>query len=114
MRKVFYLLLAVLFLGACSPKEAHNTIPIDKGNYVEYVPLYTAEEYLSTTADDDNINVVVIDTCEYIVVWTYDNHMYLTHKGNCKHCKETRERELDAIYEKLKKLYNGSNTEYLY
>lgn len=68
MRKVFYLLLAALFLSACSPKETHNTIPIDKGNYIEYVPLYTAEEYLSTTIDGSNVNVVVIDTCEYIVV----------------------------------------------
>lgn len=114
MKKILYLLLAVFLLGACAPKETHKTMPIDKGDYIDYVPLYTADEYLSTAIDGNNVNVVVIDSCEYIVVWTYDGHMYMTHKGNCTHCKEVREKELDALYEKLTHQNNGSTTEYFY
>lgn len=32
--------------------------------------------------------VVVIDSCEYLITQYYNANAALTHKGNCKYCKE--------------------------
>jgi hypothetical protein len=52
----------------------------------------------------DHIEVIVIDSCEYIVGdddGGYNGGIYLTHKGNCKFCKK---RMYDMIHH-----YNEDN-----
>lgn len=55
-------------------------------------------------------SVVVVDNCEYIVK-TIDiakgfreatQSGYLAHKGNCRFCKERRQKELKELIEQLK------------
>ena len=55
-------------------------------------------------------NVIVVDDCEYIVK-TIDTDKYcrsatqsgyLAHKGNCRFCKERRQKELEELVIKLK------------
>ena len=41
-------------------------------------------------------HVVVIDSCEYIK-WNYG----MSHKGNCKFCKQRREKEYEAFLEDI-------------
>lgn len=41
------------------------------------------------TGSSNNPSIITIDSCEYIV-WGY----WLAHKGNCRFCKERREKEL--------------------
>lgn len=45
----------------------------------------------------DNPYVDVIDSCEYIC-WNYR----MAHKGNCRFCKERRQKELEELIIKLK------------
>ena len=52
-------------------------------------------------ATNDGTIVVVIDSCEYIRQHTYLNDIH-THKGNCKFCKERRQKELKELVIKLK------------
>jgi hypothetical protein len=45
-------------------------------------------------------HVIILDSCEYYSdTRTYD----LTHKGNCRFCKERRQKELEELVEQLKK-----------
>lgn len=39
------------------------------------------------TSDGDGFNVVVVDSCEYLIR-TSGYQGYLAHKGNCKFCAE--------------------------
>ena len=41
--------------------------------------------------------VVIIDSCEYVHMWKR-----LAHKGNCRFCKERRQKELEELVIKLK------------
>ncbi len=45
----------------------------------------------------DNPYIQVIDSCEYIC-W----HSCMSHKGNCRFCKERRQKELEELVIKLK------------
>lgn len=41
-------------------------------------------------------NIVIIDSCEYLIkdeTAGYSGYGYFAHKGNCRYCKERRERE---------------------
>ena len=59
-------------------------------------------EYPSIPNDNSSINspkIVTIDSCEYI---QYHLYVYeaITHKGNCKYCKERLTQLLDSIITK--------------
>ncbi len=50
-------------------------------------------------------NVVVIDSCEYLKAHNdrgYSGYGYFAHKGNCRFCKERRQKELKELVEQLK------------
>ena len=41
-------------------------------------------------------NIVVIDSCEYLIkreTWDRSRAGFFAHKGNCRFCKERKERE---------------------
>ena len=50
------------------------------------------------TSKSLTIETVVIDSCEYI-----SGYYKLAHKGNCRFCKERRQKELKELVEQLKK-----------
>ncbi len=49
------------------------------------------------TSRSISLETIVIDSCEYI-----DAYNRLAHKGNCRFCKERREKELEELVEQLK------------
>jgi len=54
------------------------------------------------SSSDDSIAIlgystVVIDSCEYVI-----SYQVLAHKGNCRFCKERRQKELEELIIKLK------------
>ena len=55
-------------------------------------------------ADDitkNDFGVCIYDSCEYLV--GYHGHRgFLAHKGNCKFCKERRQKEMEELVKKLK------------
>ena len=52
-------------------------------------------------------HVIVKDSCEYLYLSSGSGHRgYLAHKGNCKHCAEVRQREYDALVERIKEAVN--------
>lgn len=41
-------------------------------------------------------NIVVVDSCEYLIrsrTAGYGGYGYFAHKGNCRYCRERKERE---------------------
>ena len=59
-------------------------------------------EYLNSDGSYDTfksltLKTVVIDSCEYI-----KDSYRLAHKGNCRFCKERRQKELKELITKLK------------
>ena len=50
----------------------------------------------------DGVDVMTIDSCEYIRSYTYYGHYVYSHKGNCLFCKERRQKELEKLVIKLK------------
>ena len=50
-------------------------------------------------------NIVVIDSCEYLKgceTSMYIGYGYFAHKGNCRFCKERRQKELKELVKHLK------------
>ena len=67
------------------------------------------KEYKFYKKKSCNILCVVIDSCEYIVntekyayAYTEGNYTTYSHKGNCRFCKERRQKELEELVIKLK------------
>ena len=53
----------------------------------------------------NGFNIVVIDSCEYLKkadATGYQGYGYFAHKGNCRFCKERRQKELEGLVEQLK------------
>lgn len=72
MKKIILLALIALMVVGCLSKRDSNGVPYD---------------------------VHVIDSCEYID----GGHFYgIGHKGNCRFCKERRQKELEELVERLK------------
>lgn len=46
--------------------------------------------------------IIEYDSCEYIQKSSVGGFGYLAHKGNCRFCKERRQKELNYIIEQLK------------
>lgn len=78
MKKIMLLTLTALMMVGCTKKDSNGHIAINTGNA-------------------SNPEIVIIDSCEY-VQWTY----VLAHKGNCRFCKERRQKELKELVEQLK------------
>ena len=50
----------------------------------------------------DGVNIETIDSCEYIRCFTHNGFRVYSHKGNCRFCKERRQKELEELVEQLK------------
>ena len=51
----------------------------------------------------EGMQISVIDSCEYIKCYTYGIGTYTySHKGNCRFCKDRRQKELEELVIKLK------------
>ena len=49
----------------------------------------------------DGFNTIVIDSCEYLKM-TRGYAGFFAHKGNCRFCKERRQKELEKLITELK------------
>ena len=51
----------------------------------------------------EDLDIVNIDSCEYIICHTHGiNSCVYSHKGNCRFCKERRQKELEELAKQLK------------
>ena len=105
MRKIVLLIFVALIIVGCDTRT-------EEQRYNDYL---RKQKELKKRIEHQNrwngYSVIVVDGCEYIVK-TIDNHKgsrnatqsgYLAHKGNCRFCKERRQKELEKLIIKLKK-----------
>lgn len=78
MKKFILLALTALMVVGCDVKQSDGT----------YKP-YSYRTY-------------IIDSCEYVGCAMSSQYDYLAHKGNCRFCKERRQKELKELVEQLK------------
>ena len=77
MKKILLALTALVMIG-CDVKQPDRT--------------YKPSSY----------RTYIIDSCEYIGYAMGSQYDYLAHKGNCRFCKERRQKELKKLVEQLK------------
>lgn len=77
MKKIILLALTALMMVGCE-KSSYKT------QQEEIDDIYAKRTF-------------VVDSCEYITFWKSS-----THKGNCRFCKERRQKELEELVIKLK------------
>lgn len=78
IKKFILLALTVLMMIGCNVKE------------VKYEVKYKVT---------NDYYIAVIDSCEY---FKYNSSYGFQHKGNCRFCKERRQKELEELVTKLK------------
>lgn len=84
MKKIILLALAALIMVGCECKTDAEIEEAERLN---------------------GFNIVVIDSCEYLgksETYGYQGYGYFAHKGNCRFCKERRQKELEELITKLK------------
>lgn len=78
MKKIILFALTALMMVGCDVKQPDGTYK--PGSYRTYI----------------------IDSCEYVGYAMGSQCDYLAHKGNCRFCKERRQKELEELAVKLK------------
>lgn len=84
MKKIILLALTVLMMVGCEYKSDVQTVEEARLN---------------------GFYIVISDSCEYLrkdVSEGYQGYGYFAHKGNCRFCKERRQKELEELVIKLK------------
>ena len=78
MKKIILLTLTALMMASC-----YNQNDVAK------------------SVEEGDFGVCIYDSCEYLIR-TSNYRGYLAHKGNCRFCKERRQKELEKLVEQLK------------
>jgi len=104
MKKIILLALTALIMVGCDTRT-------EEQRYNDYL---REQKEIKKQVEHQNrwkgYSVIVVDNCEYIVK-TIDvskgfreatQSGYLAHKGNCRFCKERRQKELKELIEQLK------------
>ena len=93
MKKIF--ILSILFaMISCSEQPDTNIYHDAKSTDDVY------KVVISSSSIPIDLQVVVIDSCEYLIGHEYAGYRgygYLSHKGNCKYCAERIKRELQNL-----------------
>ena len=82
MKKIILLALTALMMVGC------DGIKIKEQKQIKEPPV-----------SEWHNQVIVIDSCEYI---SEETRGLVEHKGNCRFCKERRQKELNKLVEQLK------------
>ena len=92
MKKIILLALTTLMMVGCTSSEGKTKVKYQINN--------------------NGFQTIVIDSCEYLIKSEYHSkdynstewgYGYMAHKGNCRFCKERRQKELEELVIKLKK-----------
>lgn len=87
MRKIILLALISLIMAGCN-KISDEIKGVEK-----------TRQTANTDIHEWDNQIVIIDSCEYI---SEETRGLVEHKGNCRFCKERREKEMKELVEQLK------------
>lgn len=81
MKKILMVAITLLALSGCL-----GITKQEQANFKEYEKLNQLKE-IKVIDSKNGVKIYEIDSCEYIGSMDY-KHELLTHKGNCKFCKQ--------------------------
>ena len=99
--KKFILLIIEKIRKALKIDEKGNSFWQGTGMLLLVTLMITGCEYYEDPSNDysSRFKTVYIDSCEWLMSkYTYE----IAHKGNCRFCKERRQKELEELVIKLK------------
>ena len=80
-------------------------ITIKKIILLSFIILMMASCYnqndVAKSVEEGDFGVCIYDSCEYLIR-VNGGKSYFAHKGNCRFCKERRQKELEEFVEQLK------------
>ena len=91
MKKIILLALTALMMVGCTSSEGKTKV--------------------RPQTNSNGFQTIVVDSCEYLIKSEYHSknynttewgYGYMAHKGNCRFCKERRQKELKELIIKLK------------
>ncbi len=59
------------------------------------------QQQIANTITKDDFGVCVYDSCEYLIA-VHGYKGFLAHKGNCRFCKERRQKQLKELVKQFK------------
>lgn len=83
MKKIILLALTALMMAGC---------------------VYKTEAEIEEAERLNGFNIMIVDSCEYLKSKEgsgYLGYGFFAHKGNCRFCKERRQKELKELVEQL-------------
>ena len=84
MKKIILLALTALVMAGCYQAKAYNDKQIE-------------------LVSDYRLSTIEYQGCEYVVMQSdWNKHGTMSHKGNCRFCKERRQKELEELVKQLK------------
>ena len=97
----YLLIILTLFFYSCSSDSNSVTIPKEEYNKLKgdtLSPEYPKRLLKPEVSNDfypkmDGLEIVLIDSCEYIIgsdKSTYNGGIYLTHRARCKFCEQRK------------------------
>lgn len=98
IKKIILLVLTTLTMVGCTPsyEEAKKFTDKERNKQIQQEVWH-------------NFHVEIIDSCEYLLRYTERasgnagyGQSFMAHKGNCRFCKERRQKELEELMIKLK------------
>jgi hypothetical protein len=112
MKKIILLIIEKI-RKAIKVDEKGNSFGWRKGMLLLAVLLMVGCKYKTNTEIEEQnrlngFNIVVVDSCEYLykkIPAGYAGYGFMAHKGNCRFCKERRQKELKELVIKLRQLY---------
>jgi hypothetical protein len=89
MKKLFFVLIGLVLLTGCDNRT-------EEERYKDYLKKQKQEQVQKINEERwHGFNVIVVDSCEYLIKtishgggYRGYGYGYMSHKGNCKFCKE--------------------------
>lgn len=84
MKKIIFIALTALMMAGCYQAKAYHDKQIE-------------------LVSDYRLSAIEYQGCEYVVMQSnWKQHGTMIHKGNCRFCRERRQKELEELIIKLK------------
>lgn len=93
MKKLLVIFVLGLLITSCDQTNV-DEISVKRTNELGY-DLAGPEETIK-------YDVIIIDSCEYLIYKNSNDYKIIVHKGNCKFCTERRKKEIKECLNEIK------------
>lgn len=70
--------------------------------FIAFIMVGCSQQQRANSITKDDFGICVYDSCEYLIA-IHGYKGFLAHKGNCRFCKERRQKELKELVKQLRR-----------